>query len=639
MSILVKFSARFVLVLAVAAVAAPARALPPPSPFRPAVLSAVPASAIGMTIGDLDGDGALDVIVLHGSEEAPGTFSILRGESAGGRGTGRLLAASPFSPNVPHRISPHIQSGSFKDPTRLDLIVTSHDPTAFTHRYVHTLPGIAIGLIGGPVTTEVASSLVGGTINAIAAGDFNEDGRTDLVLARSRIALELLLGNGSGNVSDGHFTALPFAEAGSVVEVVSADFDGDGHLDIAGSRASLGVVTVRRGDGAGAFSNAGDFAAGTSPQALKARDMTGDGRVDLIVANSPGTVSVLKAGPGGQPFSFVSTGAWPTGSPVSAGFGGPYDLAIGDWNRDGVPDIAVSNPTNSTVGVLFGLGGGTFQTPLVIPVAGRFASVATADLDENAADDLVVLSPDGRVVEVLLGNLPPDCGAAVGELGRTWPANGRLTPVAISGVTDPDGDAVTIAVTSVTQDEPLGSTCPDARIVAGAAEVRLERDLRVRNSHPGAFGNGRVYAIHFTATDSHGATCEGTVAACVPLRRNGECVDDGPIYASLGPCGPGQRVAPDEAGVPGDGGAAVPGLGLAVVAATSQRVEFEIAIPDGAAAMLSVFDVTGRRVGHAAERDLGAGTFTWSRLGLAAGLYFAELRAGAERRVVRFALQ
>ncbi len=132
-------------------------------------------------------------------------------------------------------------------------------------------------------------------------------------------------------------------------------------------------------------------------------------------------------------------------------------------------------------------------------------------------------------------NLPPVCSGAVASEAVLWPPNHGYHPVAIQGVTDPDGDPVTITVTGITQDEPEdasgdGDTCPDGMIDAdGVAHVRLERS--------GA-GNGRVYRIRFVATDDRGASCEGAVAVCVPHDRRdaSACADDGQTVNSLGPC-------------------------------------------------------------------------------------------------------
>jgi len=111
---------------------------------------------------------------------------------------------------------------------------------------------------------------------------------------------------------------------------------------------------------------------------------------------------------------------------------------------------------------------------------------------------------------------------------------GTFAPVAIGGVTDPDGDPVTITTTGVRQDEPLdglgeGHTCPDAMIMDGTARVRVER---------AGTGNGRVYTIAFTATDGHGGTCEGSVDVCIPRgpAPNRTCTKDALEVNSLDAC-------------------------------------------------------------------------------------------------------
>jgi len=112
-----------------------------------------------------------------------------------------------------------------------------------------------------------------------------------------------------------------------------------------------------------------------------------------------------------------------------------------------------------------------------------------------------------------------------------------MVPISILGVTDPDGDAVTITATGVLQDEHVkatgtgsGNTSPDATLSPLA--VRAERD-----GNPKSPGNGRVYHINFTADDGQGGTCSGSVTVCVPhdQRPGSTCVDEGPLYDSLIP--------------------------------------------------------------------------------------------------------
>ena len=125
------------------------------------------------------------------------------------------------------------------------------------------------------------------------------------------------------------------------------------------------------------------------------------------------------------------------------------------------------------------------------------------------------------------------CRAAQASPSVLWAPNHQLVPIAIMGVTDPDGDAVTITANGVTQDEPVngrgdGNTSPDAVIQTRAASVRAER---------AGHGNGRVYQISFTADDGHGGTCTGAVTVGVPhsQKKGLTAIDDGQGYDSTIP--------------------------------------------------------------------------------------------------------
>lgn len=127
----------------------------------------------------------------------------------------------------------------------------------------------------------------------------------------------------------------------------------------------------------------------------------------------------------------------------------------------------------------------------------------------------------------------PVCSAAQAFPAVLWSPNHQFVPIIVMGVTDPDGDAVTITVTGVTQDEPVnakgdGNTSPDAVIEAGAALVRAERSGK---------GNGRVYQVSFKAKDGKGGSCTGAVTVGVPhsLGKGLAATDDGQVYDSTIP--------------------------------------------------------------------------------------------------------
>lgn len=133
-----------------------------------------------------------------------------------------------------------------------------------------------------------------------------------------------------------------------------------------------------------------------------------------------------------------------------------------------------------------------------------------------------------RFVARIAFNAPPDCSVAFASPATVWPPSGRLVPVSISGVTDPDGDPVTVTITGVRQDEPLSrSGTPDA-IGVGTASVSVRAD---RNGK----GDGRAYHVRFEARDSAGASCTGTVSLCVPhdRRPGAACGDGGALFDSI----------------------------------------------------------------------------------------------------------
>ncbi len=142
-------------------------------------------------------------------------------------------------------------------------------------------------------------------------------------------------------------------------------------------------------------------------------------------------------------------------------------------------------------------------------------------------------------IEINVGHLspnaPPDCSKAGPNLKILWPPDHRWVKVKVLGVTDPNGDPITLKIDSIYQDEPVdgegdGNTAPDGKGIGDPwAWVRAERQ---------GLGNGRVYHIAFTADDGKGGTCSGEVRVGVPkstAKKHRVPVDDGALYDSTVP--------------------------------------------------------------------------------------------------------
>jgi hypothetical protein len=145
---------------------------------------------------------------------------------------------------------------------------------------------------------------------------------------------------------------------------------------------------------------------------------------------------------------------------------------------------------------------------------------------------------DAFVVKIETANRAPGCAVAVARPERIWPPNGKLQAISIGGITDPDGDPVTLAVTSIRQDEPLSKKgSPDA---SGLGTARPQ----VRADRLGG-GDGRVYRLGFAARDGRGGECAGEVTVCVPHDQSpgAACGDGGANFDSITATRP--RAAPE----------------------------------------------------------------------------------------------
>jgi hypothetical protein len=186
------------------------------------------------------------------------------------------------------------------------------------------------------------------------------------------------------------------------------------------------------------------------------------------------------------------------------------------------------------------------QQVLAIPAGlpqGTYSLAACADANEGVTElsegnNCSFSELRGRLsVQVPMeqpSNRAPDCSKAAPSVATLWPPNHRLVNVSVLGVTDPDGDPVTVTIVGITQDEPVnglgdGDTSPDGFGVGTAqAQLRAERS---------GTGNGRVYVVSLTAADGKGGSCTAAVAIGVPhdMGKGSTPIDDGQAFDSTRP--------------------------------------------------------------------------------------------------------
>ena len=256
------------------------------------------------------------------------------------------------------------------------------------------------GRFGQPLTFAAGSVPV-----FLAVGDFNRDGRQDLVVANygsnhyysDTVAstVSVLRGNG-----DGTFQAPQAFQAGSGPHGIAVgDFNRDGIQDLA--VANLGpypqratTVAVLRGRADGTFQAPQTFQAGIALTGVAIGDFNRDGLQDLTLSSGDDATVRVLLGNGNGTFQPVRT--------FGAG-SSPKSVAVGDFNADQKPDLAVADHFSDAVSVLLGRGDGTFLGQQWVDVGRNPAWVSVGDLNGDGVQDLAVANWFATTVSVLAG--------------------------------------------------------------------------------------------------------------------------------------------------------------------------------------------------------------------------------------------
>ena len=374
-----------------------------------------------IAVADVNADGVPDLLVAttldQGGFANPGFANVILGVGGtpGTFATGVQYATTGSNPSS---IAVADLTGSGK----LDLVIANYGSGSVSV-FMH-------GATAGTFQTAV-NVVTGGAPNQVVIGDLNGDGHPDLVLADLRT---------SGNVivlfqdpaNPGSFQApvnLPTGKVTSSVAVANLAGNPAGPLDIVAATYDAAgdngaVYVFMHGASAGTFLAPVTFPAGAQPQAVRIADVNGDGLPDIIVANYfPGAdgigipgVSVLLQDPA-NPGHFLAPVTYPTPD-------GAIDVAVGDLDGDGRPDLVVATiDPDFTGGVSVLLQNaapaqaGTFGTATVYAGFGQPLSVAIADLNADGHPDIAVADSTSATILLQNANAPGTFANAV-QVGK-----------------------------------------------------------------------------------------------------------------------------------------------------------------------------------------------------------------------------
>jgi uncharacterized protein (TIGR03437 family) len=341
--------------------------------------------------GDFNGDGKIDIAT------AGNDLTILPGDGAGGFGTAVRIDSAGFSPQS-------VVAADFNKDGRSDLAVSTRFETQSTDNpgFIGVLLANGAGGLNAPLVVEIDQ----GSPFRLFTGELNNDGKIDLLAITAGAAILPMLNDGAGKFTPGARFTSGFNPNGAVI----GDLTGDGKPDVVtanpGRQYGNGLLSLFVGDSAGAFNAARVYLERIQAVQTVSADFTGDGKLDLLTLGGNCQVSTCQNNGAAQ--LRVGDGSGRFGSPAAYGVGNnPGAMAIGDFNNDNKPDVAVTNGGSNNVSILLNNGQGGFGNATNFAVSENPQFAAIGDFNNDGKADLAVthVTPTiDHVIAILLGD-------------------------------------------------------------------------------------------------------------------------------------------------------------------------------------------------------------------------------------------
>jgi hypothetical protein len=395
--------------------------------------SGLPSQPYYVIVADFNNDNIYDIAASnHGNDEivifygyGNGSFQLARNYSTGSGSRPYGIAAADFNNNK------HLEIVVALSGTGDIAVLTEYDAAEFVNQIQYST-----GSAPQPFS--------------VAIGDFNNDNRSDIVVANSGTDnLDILFGSDNGTF--GMEMAYPIGTDSHPQYVITCDINKDNQLDIVSVNSKMNSISVIMGYGNGSFAEQIMYSTGSSsyPYAVASGDLNNDTRLDLVIANegtdsigifsgfdyatfqnqvnysnnntltplgiivgdfnNDGYLDIAATFSGSDKISILlghGNGTFTIMMTYSTGNGSyPWGIVVGDFNNDDRSDIVVTNSGTNNIGVLLGYGNGSFATVMLYSTGNKSSpiGVAVADFNNDSRLDIVVADHGTGSVGVLLG--------------------------------------------------------------------------------------------------------------------------------------------------------------------------------------------------------------------------------------------